>query len=187
MTKIFAIIILLVGLQGVAAVPFEKDGKWGYKDIDGQVVIEPRFIIAGEFSPEGVAAVVDKKGWAYVNKSGEVVIRPHVYDNGPDYFSEGLARFSENGKFGFFDKTGNVVIKPAFDFAFPFREGLARVCNGCKLVKNGVHTTVEGGKWGYIDTRGKLVIQLGYEDARDFSDGVAKVKKEGKWIIINYK
>ena len=187
MTKIFALIVLLIGLQGTAAVPFEKDDKWGYKDNNGQIVIEPRYVMAGEYSAEGIAAVIDNKGWAYIDKKGVVVIRPHVYDNGPDSFSEGLARFSENGKYGFFDKYGKVAIEPQFDFVFPFKEGLARVCNGCKLLKNGEHTTVKGGKWGYIDNKDVMVIPLRYDEARDLNVGKAEVRFKDNWTFIDNK
>jgi hypothetical protein len=88
-------------------VAFEEDGKWGYKNASGQVVIKPRFHMANDFLPEGIAAVTDDRGWGYIDTKGRVVIRPFVFDNGPDYFREGLARFELRGKFGFFDKKGS--------------------------------------------------------------------------------
>jgi hypothetical protein len=108
-------------------IPFEKGDKWGYKDGRENEVIKPQFIQANDFSPEGMAAVVDDTGWAYIDTRGKIIIRPFVVDNGPDYFQEGLARFTVENKFGFFPKTGKVVIKPRFDFAAPFHEGLAAI------------------------------------------------------------
>jgi len=67
-----------------------------------------------------------------INEKGETVIRPFVVDNGPDYFEDGLARFRIDNKFGFFDRTGKIIIGAQFDFAFPFHEGLAAICAGCK-------------------------------------------------------
>ncbi|UCG79066.1 MAG: WG repeat-containing protein [Nitrospirota bacterium] len=179
------ILILAASIQSASPVPFENNGLWGYKDANGQVVIEARYKIAGEYSSEGIAAVVDDEGWAYIDCAGSVVIRPHVYDNGPDYFSEGLARYKDNNKFGFFDRQGWIVIKAAYDFAVPFREGRAAVCNGCRPVQSGEHSFMEGGSWGYIDNKGNVVIPLQYDAASSFYNGTATVMLDGKEITID--
>ena len=98
MLKKWMYLLLIVLLISVAAresaageklIPFEDAGTWGYKNASGQVLIKPRFTVAQAFTPEGIAAVVDETGWAYINEKGETVIRPFVVDNGPDYFKEG--------------------------------------------------------------------------------------------------
>jgi hypothetical protein len=147
---------------GQVLIPFEdKNGLWGYKDNAGKIIISPRYFAAGEFSEHGIAPVGDKSGWKYIDTSGKTVIVPFIFDNGPDYFSEGLARFAENGKMGFFDETGKIIIPAQFDFVFPFSEGLAEFCNGCSKVYAGEHYTMEGGQWGKIDRWGKIVIPAG--------------------------
>lgn len=168
-------------------VPFEKDDKWGYMDQKGRIVIEPKFVIAHDFSPEGIAAVADKNGWAYINMAGNVVIRPFVFDNAPDPFNEGLARFSVDNKFGFFDKTGKVIIQPQFDFAWSFSEGLAAMCTGCKEEKDGEYSFMKGGKWGYINKKGEIVIPTKFERASYFENGKAPAKLNGEWLHINKK
>ncbi len=141
--RLIYLLILLLLLNFVAReseskgklVPFENEGKWGYKNASGQVLIKPQFDMANDFSPEGIAAVVDDKGWAYINEKGETVIRPFVIDNGPDYFKQGLARFRINNKFGFFDRKGKIIIGSQFDFALPFHEGLAAICVDAKKTR----------------------------------------------------
>lgn len=52
----------------------------------------------------------------------------YQYDNGDDYFSEGLQRIvDKDGKIGFRDSIGKIVIAPRYAFAFPFKEGYAKV------------------------------------------------------------
>jgi len=166
-------------------IPFENEGKWGYKNASGQVLIKPQFDMAHDFSPEGIAAVVDDRGWAYINENGEIVIRPFVVDNGPDYFKEGLARFRIDNKFGFFDRKGKIIIRSQFDFAFPFHEGLAAICVGCKEDPEGEYHSVKGGTWGYINRRGKIVIPAQFEEAGDFENGKAEVKFNSKRVFID--
>lgn len=165
-------------------VPFERGGKWGYRDPRGVVVIPPRFELAKPFSPEGLAAVVDEQGWAYIDATGKLVIRPLVFDNGPDYFREDLARFTEDGKYGFFDRRGRAVISPRFDYAAPFASGLAAICVGCEEVNSGEHRFLQGGLWGFIDRSGALVIPARFEEVRPFQKGKAKVKLNGQWQVI---
>ena len=172
------------GAQGKLA-PFEEGGKWGYKDEGGKVIINPQYSVAGDFSSEGIAAVVDHAGWAYINRKGKVVIRPFIVDNGPDYFREGVARFIEQGRFGFFDRTGKVVIKPQFDFAGSFHEGLAVICAGCRSRKVGELNFWEGGRWGYINKQGEIVIAPKFDSARPFENGKAGVKLNGESFCIN--
>jgi len=166
--------------------PFEDNDKWGYIDGRGKEIIPPQFIIAFDFSPEGIAAVVDTNGWAYIDTKGGIVIRPFVFDNGPDPFKDGLARFLIAGKIGYFDTRGRVVIAPMFDFGRPFSEGLAVVCSGCEKVYQGEHWAMQGGEWGYIDKQGNPVIPLKFMSARDFRHGSAKVMLDDNWMVIDH-
>ncbi len=179
--------VLCGALAGSAAAPkpFEAQGKWGYRDAKGKVVIPARYEAAQPFLPEGIAAVADKNGWAYIDAQGRVVIRPFLFDNGPDYFREGLARFVTGGEFGFFDRRGKVIIPARFSFALPFSEGLAAVCADCKEVPEGEHKAMRGGKWGYINRQGALVIPAQFEEAGSFEKGRARVKLGGQWRSIN--
>ncbi len=166
----------------VASTP--SGDRYGYRDAKGEVSIEPRFLLADDFSEAGLAAVVDESGWAYINTEGRLVVRPFVFDNGPDPFSEGLARFEQEGRFGFFDERGHTAIEPRFDFANPFSEGLAAVCTGCVRKSVGEHWSVSGGKWGYIDKNGDEVIPFLFDEAGPFEGGRARVvaANQTKWI-----
>jgi hypothetical protein len=173
----FLFVLLAACAQGSGLVPIEaENGKLGYADAQGNVVIAPRFEIAEEFSKEGIAAVIDGQGWALIDTQGRVLVRPFIVDNGPDYFEEGLARFLEGDKMGFFNRTGQVVIPARFDAAFPFHDGLAAVCVGARKVKQaGQPTLTEGGQWGYIDRKGEVVIPPRFDFATPFYEDLAAV------------
>ncbi len=138
---------------------YENNGKYGFTDTNGKEIIPAQFIMAQDFSTFGIAAVIDDSGWVYINKKGEKLIRPFIVDNGPDYFSKGLARYIKDGKIGFFDEYGNIVIKAQFDYAKPFLNGKAEVCNGCYFKTEGEHTRVIDGNWKYINKSGKVVSE----------------------------
>lgn len=171
------------GTAGLSA--FQEGDEWGYRDPAGKKVIPARYELAQPFSPGGIAAVVDDQGWAIIDARGAVVVRPFVVDNGPDSFSEGLARFVAGGKVGFFDERGRIVVPAAFDFAGPFREGLAAACAGCSSRREGEHSVSEGGTWGYIDRDGRWAIPAKFEGAGEFDGGKARVRYEGAWVSID--
>ncbi|MBQ8802271.1 MAG: WG repeat-containing protein [Tyzzerella sp.] len=67
-------------------IAYEKDGKWGYVNTEGKVVIEPQYEEAKSFS-YGLAAVCKDGKWGFINTSGEVVIEYQFA--GADYFNAG--------------------------------------------------------------------------------------------------
>ena len=59
------------------------DGKYGYRDTNGKMVVEPCFPIkTGEYS-EGLAAMPETcntaRRWGYINSSGQFMIKPQCY------------------------------------------------------------------------------------------------------------
>lgn len=137
----------------------EIDGRYGYIDRSGNLVIEPRFDSVSPFN-EGLAVVEVEGRHGYIDNTGEIVIEP-VFGTAAS-FSEGLALVSTGDGFGFIDKAGRRVIEPRFELAASFREGLA-----CVLVE---------GNYGYIDRTGSFAIEPVYWTAFSFSDGLACVQ-----------
>ena len=176
---------LLFSAEVRAQTPFERGGRWGYRDARGAVLIPPRFRAAERFSPGGIALVTDERGLAYIDRGGRVVVRPFVYDNGPDYFQQGLARFVQAGKMGFFDARGRVVIPARFTFATPFTEGLAAFCEGCGWKEEGEHRVVTGGRWGFVDRAGRVVVVPRYAEALPFERGRARVRTDTRWVYVD--
>lgn len=65
-------------------IAFEKDGKWGFVDTEGKVVIEPQYENAHSFS-YGLAGVCKDGKWGFINTSNELVIDYRFADT--DYFN----------------------------------------------------------------------------------------------------
>jgi hypothetical protein len=159
------------------------NGKHGYIDKTGAVVIVPKFDYANDFS-ESLAAVRMGELWGFIDTSGEFVVPPKyvlAYD-----FSDGLAAVdvgsAEAGnKWGFIDKSGKEIIEPRFDIARSFSEDRAPV--GVTTQGNGAIERAY--KWGIIDRTGKYVIAPRFENCLQFSEGLAQVKVSGKMGYVN--
>jgi hypothetical protein len=140
-----------------------RNGKYGYIDHEGQIIIQPQFIWAEDFW-QGLGSVYVCGHYASIDTSGTL----HPLRIAP----EGeLERQESGGKFGFVDASGEFKIPPAFENALPFSEGLAAV--------------EEDGKWGFINTKGDLAIRPQFDAAFYFHDGVATVDNKSGFAIID--
>jgi len=137
------------------------NGKDGFIDRDGKIVIEPTFEKAYPFT-DGLAAVQKQGEWGFIDTKGRVIIEPQFVSVG--LFSDGLATFQDKrhpNKEGYIDKIGKVVIEPQFDVAAGFRNGVARV--------------------GFATLKGKLlsrIADVGLECDYKFIDRTGKIVPE---------
>lgn len=181
---------------------FNRNGKTGFVDKAGKIVLEPQWERAGDFS-EGVAAVRQNGKEGYIDKTGTVVIEPRWELAGE--FHEGFAGVKENGKWGYIDRTGKVVLPVEWNNSGIFFGGLAVVYRNGKgglIDKTGkvvlpvewemVWPFSEGmagicrqEKCGFVDNAGKVVIAPQWGEVRAFTDGVAVVKRNGKFGCID--
>ncbi|UII19162.1 WG repeat-containing protein [Fulvivirga ligni] len=93
-----------------------------------------------------------------INAEGQVLFDLYLFDNGPDYFSEGLVRVQQNGKIGYANQLGEIVIPCKYAYAGPFEGGQASVTYEGQEYKDGDdHTRVESDSWFKIDKTGKKV------------------------------
>ena len=185
--------------------------QWGFMDVRGKTVIQPRFDDAGYFF-NGLARVKVGKLWGFTNEAGETVIPPQFEAAGD--FREALAPVRVGKKWGYINQKGRMLVAPAFQGAAAFREGLARVeiWNRVLCGRGIVHTNEDApgyvfyiqpdipnhfrdichpvdSKIGYIDNAGRLVIPPRFTKAHDFSEGMALVRIDstefGKYGFID--
>lgn len=143
------------------------NGKYGYMDKSGNVVISPQYDNGGAFR-EGLATVRLNDVWGFIDQSGQIVISPRYQETGG--FFDGLAAVKLNGMWGFINPKGEVQIGLQFDNASRFYDGISSV-------------TVND-KFGLINKKGEYIVKPMYEDARAPRDGVIPVRHNGKWGYI---
>lgn len=139
---------------------YNTDGKFGFIDQSGKIVMDYQYDRARSFS-EGLAAVCRDQKYGYINKAGEVVI-DFQYKEAYD-FKDGLACvMNDSGLCGYINPSGDVDIDFQFESKSNFSEGRAAVRR-------------QDGMYGYIDKKGELVIPYKYSGVQSFSDGLALV------------
>ncbi|MBS0011931.1 MAG: WG repeat-containing protein [Bacteroidales bacterium] len=187
--------------NGLAAV--RSEDKWAYIDNQGNYIIAPEFDDAAPFFNRHFAAVTKGQKKSYINRHGNI-----ISDKAREMtiFNEGLAVFRMDGKYGFINKNHEWEILPAYDQAWPFRNGLA------KVRKRGqwIYVNRQGEEiydipldyagyeregllfkknrdqlWGLVNADEDWLITPVFEDIKNFSEGLAPVKINDRWGYIN--
>lgn len=202
---LFTICLLLFGATAVQAQelkPFKADNfKWGYKDQNGKVVIEPKYGQAKDFS-EGLARVSLgwPAKWGAIDKTGKEVVTP-IYDR-IEPFKDGVAFVANqvpnsrlDYKWGVVDNAGKEIVPLKYNQVvaewFSFSEGMAWVFVGGQ--KNPKTYYYEGGKAVLIDKKGKEIASPKYDYALPFTEGLSAVRigggnnalGKGKWGFVD--
>ena len=149
------------------------NGKFGYIDANGKIVVKPQFVLASYFFDEGLAAVTVGDKWGYIDRNGKSIVKPIFSTITP--FHNGLASVQVNDKWGCIDRTGQFKIEPRFKLPLKFSDGLAllSIDNGSSYL------------YGYINDAGKVVIKPQFHSAYSFSEGLAAVKIGDKFGYID--
>lgn len=212
---IFCVVALFYCLtsfaQGEILIRFksETNGKYGFENGMGEVIIEPLYDWCEPFA-EGIAAVRNTNyKYGGINEKGEMVI-PQIYEYDFE-FSGGMARAAKKKlfgvKFGYIGVDGRALIPLKYAYATDFKGNLAFVEKTSKyglidrkgnvvidflyddvkwMIGDGLIAVKKGSKWGFIDEKGFIVIDFIYDDVGDcFADGLAPVKMNSKWGYIN--
>jgi WG containing repeat len=176
-----AVISLLICTRAESPAPellvVVKDGKAGFINRSGKIVIEPQFAKANDFS-EGLAAAWESvPEWmfpvaGFIDASGKWVIKPQFSKAGS--FHEGYATAQLMDKFGTWvlvSRSGAVARVPASEVT-PVSMSIGDVSEGLAAF------SPNGEKYGFMKPNASLAVPPIYDRVRSFHEGLANVCKE---------
>jgi hypothetical protein len=149
---------------------FYEDGRWGWLDHHGKIVMPAMFLEVGIWSSDFWWSR-GKDGYTLYDFTGRI-----VKDEGwlkillP---RNGVAAVKTVAGWKYVDEHFSTLLQlaPLYEWVEHFSEGLAAVKHA--------------GAWGFIDPDGKEVIPPAYRNVRMFNEGLAAVQKELLWGFIN--
>jgi hypothetical protein len=143
--------------------------KYGYIDQAGNIVVEPKYDLAEDFS-EGLACV----GYRIKKEDAEEeIVERQKWRFEPNSLPMLCGEADSVYLYGFINTKGEVIVEPQFDSAEAFSDGMSLI---------GI-----GGKYGYINKNGDIVIepQFHRRSIADFSEGFAVIAVDKKYTFID--
>jgi len=202
--------------EGLLAVMQEDADLYGFIDMEGKLVIPPRYSLVDGFS-EGLCCAYDEADRAgYINRQGEWVIPPR-YDSGTE-FCLGTTLVNLENEYILIDAAGQELYRYPCELGRMLCTdygvgatfgGLILNTRGEVLVEAGQgyylpetaydyafdSTSFEEGLqamvnaegcMGYLDTQGREAIAFTWDKAYRFRHGLAMVEKDGKLAYIDH-
>jgi hypothetical protein len=170
---LIAAIVLLASCSeqaGKLRAPVKLNGKYGYIDENGTMVIEAKYEDAMAFI-RGSAVVSIKDKYGLIDKNGNE-ITPFQYDSIIP-FSAACCIVQQNNKFGFIaNGTGKVLVDPNYDRVYYYTDELCVVEKGQGL--------------GIVNSEGKLMCEPVLQDLQEFNGPCAIVTQYDTTDQLNY-
>lgn len=148
-----------INQQTTILVPFKKNNKWGFKDLNNEVIIDSIYDEAYNFQ-ENKAAVKKDGCWGFINTNGDIC---------SDFIFERVNSFC--------DGMAAVCIRSTNEYSIS--KNSYRISEIDK--KSYKEEKQYYLKWGFINHTGKIVIPIQYKNVKDFSEELAMVE-----TLINY-
>jgi len=191
--KKFGSVVFLIAIGFATAfpqeyrIPVSPEGtrNWGYSDLQGNLVIDPEYVIFTGFSREGSALVNDGDLFNYklVDRNGNVIEtelenirlkKSYLYNpTMPPSFSDGCVVVATKKNFGCLNSNGKLDIPMKYDQLTSFNGGYA-----IARLKKEIIVLSKAGKE-------KLVQAQKIKEFKRFSSGFGQVEIKGKWGLID--
>ncbi|ERM84377.1 hypothetical protein P872_15135 [Rhodonellum psychrophilum GCM71 = DSM 17998] len=146
----------------------KKEGKYGFINKSGQMLIENRFDEISVFS-EGLAAVKRNGLWGFVNKADQIIVTPQ-FEEVLD-FHNGLSVVKQNGKSNLIDKNGGVL--------------LGNWYSRISIAPDNYFITEENGLFGLIDASGLEIVGPKFNELRRETQDKIVVKMGDKFGVMD--
>lgn len=189
------------------------EGKWGFIDKNGNVVVDFRYDEVRSYS-NGVAVVFKGGKAGLVDYNGKEILKPtfsYIYDFVGKYGYFVIRRELDgriDESYGFLDNSGKVIVEPIYGYVKFIYSDIAAVRNknGSKyfLLKIGENKKITdelfddinefsedrgvfrlGNKYGIIDTSGKILTDAEYDEIRGFRGGYSVARLDNKFGLLN--
>lgn len=174
--------------------PFNEDGNWGLRDVDGNVVLSPAYENIGwsdgEIEFVGEVIGYQKNGfWGMMNSKGKPITSPLFknleYKGGEFFIASTLGRLSKIPLYGILDKKGKII--SSFRY-YRIEYGYNNQYIVSELQENRI-------KSGVIIPNGDIIIDMSYQKIkvldqnqyliRSFSGHYGVFSTEGDQILTN--
>ena len=181
---------------------FEKDGKAGVMNLQGEVKINPDYqdlyeakegiLIAKKDDKYGIIDIANEQKIGFDYKTIKYIESADIYiledENASAKILDSNFEVKLTGIVNEInEEKGFIKIRVGEDYKY-YNFKFEEKSTSDVLVSNNLFLSKKDGKYGYVDKDGKVVVDYKYDDAKEQNQcGFAAVKKDGKWGAIDNK
>ncbi len=153
-----------------------KDGKYGYVNTKGELVIDLKYDFQTEATVWGVfenghTKFFKKDKYGMLDSEGNEIF-PAIFEDLGKYSDKELIAVKKRGKWGYADQNLRLALPYKYELTKTFVEGRGKV------------KTEEG--WMLIDEKGKSLLDSTYDEI-DQKDSLYFVRSNGKWGLLDHE
>ena len=160
-----------IAMMNAQLFPFVQNGKWGFMNHQGKVMIQPKFDFVDAFS-QGRAAAGINELYGFIDPMGAWVIQPQFKDVLPFRFNLSVV-FNENLEAGLINLFGEWIVKPAFKDIIIINDEKVWVENEDNFL--------------LYDIKMNQFGETAYNEISEFIDGLALVSDARGYSLIDMK
>lgn len=155
-------------LSGKDLITFSQDERWGLKDKNGNVIIEPVYKKLIRLGNSSWIVQNKKNKFGLIANNGNVLV-PLKY-NHADRVVNKFAKFGNNNDYGIYDETGKIIVQPKY--------------SQIDILYGQMFLTYKNYKYGIVGYDGKTILENEFDDIYMPKPNVMRIQFEGKWYEL---
>ncbi len=155
-------------ISGRDLTTFSQNERWGFKDKDGNIIVEPIYKKLIRLGDSSWIVQNKKNKFGLIDNYGNVIV-PIKY-NHADRMITRFAKFGNTYDYGIYDEYGNTIVEPKF--------------SKIDILYGKMFLTYKNYKYGIVGFDGKTILENEFDDIYMPKPNVMRIKYQGRWIEL---
>ena len=155
-------------LSGKDLITFSQNERWGLKDKNGNIIIEPTYKKLIRLGNSSWIVQNKKSKYGLISNDGSVLV-PLKYNHADRVVSK-FAKFGNNNDYGIYDENGKILVEPKY--------------SKIDILYGQMFLTYKNYKYGIVGYDGKTVLENEFDDIYMPKPNVMRIQFEGKWYEL---
>lgn len=155
-------------ISGRDLTTFSQNERWGFKDKDGNIIVEPIYKKLIRLGDSSWIVQNKKNKFGLIDNCGNVIV-PIKY-NHADRMVTRFAKFGNTYDYGIYDEYGNTIVEPKF--------------SKIDILYGKMFLTYKNYKYGIVGFDGKTILENEFDDIYMPKPNVMRIKYQGRWIEL---
>ncbi len=157
-----------VKLSGKDLITFSQNEKWGIKDKNGNIIIDPIYLKMIRLGDSSWIVQNKKRKFGLIDNKGNILV-PIKYNHADRVVSK-FAKFGNNNDYGIYDENGKIIVKPEY--------------SKIDILYGQMFLTYKNYKYGIVGYDGKIILENDFDDIYMPKPNVMRIEYEGKWYEL---